>query len=326
MVGNNSLARHCAYCLELKPFKLCNGCHRRAYCSKECQRADWLPFGKGQGHKNYCKIEHGQEDVDWEVKPVPGKGLGIIAKRRIPARYRILIEGVLPSATSHPGIANLAPINAPLEKKFLLNSVAPPNSPLVVGLRYSRVNHSCSPNAALCHCSSTNAFILYACRDIEAGQEICRNYRFADETQMLAGKSDTTSIGFDLLVAKQTLAILGVTCPSDCVCSQQTYVRNFTRLRKLHGDFEQIKRTNSMQAFNILDEMMVLLLALNATCGTKAQIHLKALDVQTDDVTFRNGIAFGHMKKASEILSDICPLSAGTLKLEKDVRKLSLVF
>ena len=71
---------------------------------------------------------------------------------------------------------------------------------------------------------------------------------------------------------------------------------------------------------------MALLDDLKAACGTKAQVHLKALQVPMDDVTFSNGITFWHMKKASEILSDICPLSAGTLELEKDKRQLSQAF
>jgi len=27
------------------------GCHKRAYCSKKCQKKDWKDTGLGQGHK-----------------------------------------------------------------------------------------------------------------------------------------------------------------------------------------------------------------------------------------------------------------------------------
>ncbi len=87
------------------PAKLCSGCKRRAYCSRECQQKDWTKKGNGQGHANWCRhYEYGEEDVDWEVAPVPNKGLGIIAKRLIPAGYRILIEPVFTDPKAHPGL------------------------------------------------------------------------------------------------------------------------------------------------------------------------------------------------------------------------------
>lgn len=78
-------------------------CLKRAYCSRECQLVDWTPKGKGQGHKNWCRLECGEEDVDWEVTSIPGKGLGIVAKRMIPALYRIIVEGVFTDPQQHPG-------------------------------------------------------------------------------------------------------------------------------------------------------------------------------------------------------------------------------
>jgi len=99
-------SRHCAYCLKECPLvKLCGGCKKRAYCSRECQLIDWPAGGKGQGHKHWCRrYECGEEDVDWEIVAVPGKGLGIVAKRTIPAKYRIIVEGVYTNPLAHPGI------------------------------------------------------------------------------------------------------------------------------------------------------------------------------------------------------------------------------
>jgi len=84
--------------------KKCSGCKKRAYCSKECQSADWSTKGKGQGHKIWCgQITYGEEDVDWEVVPVPNKGLGVRAKRLIPAGFRIIVEPVFTDPKDHPG-------------------------------------------------------------------------------------------------------------------------------------------------------------------------------------------------------------------------------
>ena len=85
--------------------KLCSGCRKRSYCSRECQITDWAPNGKGQGHKNWCRLDCGEEDIDWEVVSIEGKGLGVVAKRFIPAKYRIIVDAVFsdPGFRAHPG-------------------------------------------------------------------------------------------------------------------------------------------------------------------------------------------------------------------------------
>jgi len=99
--------RHCAFCLKEIGgllIKKCGGCKRRAYCSKECQTADWSVTGSGQRHKNWCsRYEYGEEDIDWEVIPVENKGLGVVAKRHLPVGYRIIVEPVYADVNDHPG-------------------------------------------------------------------------------------------------------------------------------------------------------------------------------------------------------------------------------
>jgi len=83
---------------------ICDGCKKRAYCSRECQNADWVINGNGQRHVNWCsRHEYGEEDVDWEVVPIPNKGLGIRAKKPFPAGLKIIVEPVFPSPNDHPG-------------------------------------------------------------------------------------------------------------------------------------------------------------------------------------------------------------------------------
>jgi len=87
------------------PTKLCGKCKKRAYCCKECQSADWPIRGNGQAHVNWCgRYECGEEDIDWHVVPVPKKGLGIRAKRLIPAGYRIIVEPVFTNPNDHTGM------------------------------------------------------------------------------------------------------------------------------------------------------------------------------------------------------------------------------
>ena len=103
-VAADKFLRHCSVCLKVcSPAKLCGKCKKRPYCSRECQLIDWPPKGKGQGHKNWFHLDCGEEDIDWEVKSIPGKGLGIVAKKEIPPLYRIIVEPVFTDPKQHPG-------------------------------------------------------------------------------------------------------------------------------------------------------------------------------------------------------------------------------
>lgn len=116
--------RHCAACRKPIPpesIKICGKCRRRPYCSKECQEKDWKPkrngtqagkyylqkylnlannfghdllilFSEFQGHKSWCGLTYGEEDLDWVITDVAEKGLGIVSRRVIPAGYRIMVE------------------------------------------------------------------------------------------------------------------------------------------------------------------------------------------------------------------------------------------
>ena len=60
--------------------------------------------GNGQRHVNWCqRHECGEEDVDWVVVPIPNKGLGIRAKKLLPAGFKIIVEPVFFTTKDHPG-------------------------------------------------------------------------------------------------------------------------------------------------------------------------------------------------------------------------------
>ena len=57
---------------------------------------DWSNKGNGQRHVNWCRRpECGEEEVDWEVVPIINKGLGIRAKKLLPAGLKIVVEPIL---------------------------------------------------------------------------------------------------------------------------------------------------------------------------------------------------------------------------------------
>jgi len=88
---------------------------------------------------------------------------------------------------------NLEPKGASLQAKFELNQLighpSRDGGKNFVGLRISRMNHDCRPNAGYSYDETARAEIVFAQRDIQPGEEICISY-FTYATQHL---STTTS-------------------------------------------------------------------------------------------------------------------------------------
>lgn len=194
------MRRHCASCLiELNEAKvtLCTGCDRRAYCSNSCQTLDW--DNGGQSHTIWCKLGCLEEDLDWEIIEVEGKGLGMVSKVVIKPFTRILIDKWFENGDGHPEIENLTPIDGSISDKYEMNSFSCSNSggSGVVCPRISRVNHACDSNASHHSDEFNSCKILYSTRRILPGDEICINYSGCYDFAQQLPLSDLTKWGFD---------------------------------------------------------------------------------------------------------------------------------
>lgn len=112
-------------------------------------------------------MDCGEEDVDWEIVPIKGKGLGIVAKRMIPSSYRIMVDAI---CTDPSAAVDLMPIGGTLEEKVELNQLGTSVGP-VLCLKISRVNHDCRDNAGHFYVEDIKVKILYAIRDIKKGEK-----------------------------------------------------------------------------------------------------------------------------------------------------------
>lgn len=189
----------CAYCYATsEALLLCGQCHKRKYCSKECQRFDW----KQCHHRHFCKVGIGEFGVDWQVKESPHTGgLGVFALRTIQKDEIIMTERPIlqlptPSsrlesprvretdipATARPAFASLHPPNGSLVDKFALNCMSLTDDDTdgddIAGvfIRLSRVNHHCLGNSNHRYLDNRNVKILVANRTIEEGEEINFSY------------------------------------------------------------------------------------------------------------------------------------------------------
>jgi hypothetical protein len=178
---------------------------------------DWKTSSGGQGHKSWCDLGCGEEDVDWEVVTIDGKGLGIRAKRFIPKMTRIMVDQ--PRNIQHPTVQALMPENGTLFEKFDLNALSGGvnGSSNSVCARISRANHSCDQNASYDFDETLGVFILSSEKDIQKGEEICISYAQCDDP----GNSTTPDMARDRLVGKW-----GIVCTLGCRC----YDRNLALL------------------------------------------------------------------------------------------------
>ncbi len=133
-----------------------------------------------------------------------------------------------------------------MEQKFQLNSFGGhperDGGKAILGLRSSRINHSCRPNAGMAYDEAARVKIIHAQRDIQPGEEICVIYthfgNLESNSSSSPGPLDDLQKMFDSLIRmKRGIAVdpsgndnefdaiqrtmrlsWGFTCPADCYC------------------------------------------------------------------------------------------------------------
>lgn len=267
--------RHCAFCLNSindKAIKLCGKCRRRAYCSRDCQVADWFPQGKGQGHKIWCQLQCGEEDIDWKVDVIPGKGLGLIAKRMLPVRYRIMVDCDRINDKDHPAIKDLMPINGTYEEKFHFNCLGcgNDNGSTALCLRISRANHNCNANADYLYDETFETMILFCKREIAVGEEICINYQsYTDITRNIT--------------AQQARSVLqkkwGIYCPRNCFCYDKEMEKIIVKSKKLDQKLFGLASQKNTRSLDMVNELMKNHEILNSTFLNKTRTFFDGFQI-----------------------------------------------
>lgn len=313
--ASEKIFRHCSVCLKVcgNPVKLCGKCRKRAYCSRDCQLIDWPLKGKGQGHKNWCHLECGEEDVDWEVTSIPGKGLGIVAKRLIPVLYRIIVEAVFTDPNQHPGIQDLVPEGASLKDKFVINKISGKNHPeskSYVALRICRANHTCSPNAVHTFDDGAGVEILFATRSIQKGEEIYISYGSSCAIDIDRSEALHFSIPDQIRFEREILKKKwGIVCPTDCVCNDAAIKSKVVQGTKLLIEAERMASGGKhIAAFQLIREVLTIHDQIQSSPLAKGMTHYTAFQLA---IMSRKTVAQAdkHISFLCHLYSAVCPYS-----------------
>lgn len=257
--------RHCAYCLSADAMSLCSGCHRRAYCSKECCAKDAVQGAGGQVHSLWCSLPCGEEDIDWAVKPIAGKGLGVVALRDMPRFTRIMVDGM--RRDDHPAIVDLMPLGASRQAKIDLNgftATAGGKQTQALYLRGARINHCCTPNAFSSPDQTKQCTSIIACADIQAGQEITIAYKsFSDAILSLSDGQQTPPAQQEIINYLRDWH--GIQCPADCLCrDKQAYIRCVQAFVKASEWHAALRAGDLDKAMAVTEDLLVLLDSVHA--------------------------------------------------------------
>jgi len=177
-IDTTSTCDECFNTTDASSLKRCSQCKEVKYCSKKCQARAWK-----QGHKVSCgKIC---------VRPIPGKGLGVVAARDIKRGELLVSEMPLLNFTFGKGLSeSLQKMNLCSRRKLMslhdrqseggrrktVLGVVVTNclggkdgKTTLVYCTISRFNHSCLPNVRIDQRFPTN---VIAVRDIKCGDEV----------------------------------------------------------------------------------------------------------------------------------------------------------
>ena len=157
-----------------------------------------------------------------------------------------------------------------------------------VGLRTSRVNHSCQPNACASYDQVARVNILVAQQDIQPGEEICIIYSFfgcfISPRHGFVHPKDAGLSPDDQHFAhiKRSLMVnWGITCPPDCYCKNpqaKKLVLEGKKLYKMMVSFATESRFED--ALTAGENLLNIESQFNTKCWVqRADIYLKLFDM-----------------------------------------------
>eukprot|EP00842_Homolaphlyctis_polyrhiza_P005692 jgi/Hompol1/6123/HPOL_000716-RA len=153
----------------------------------------------------------------------------MFAKKNIPRGFRIIVDRAHKSIASHPALLDLAPVGGSAAEKWRVNHVDGDS----ICVRLSRAvidtlakaNHACNPNASHATDDDRKVEILFAERDIRAGEEITISYTLWNEIYCTDSAEEAR---------KNLREKWGFECPQTCFCRKPENIKTVMNGRALY--------------------------------------------------------------------------------------------
>jgi len=178
----------------------------------------------------------------------------------------------------------------------------------VLGLRTSRINHSCRPNAGLSYDEVARVRILVAQEDIQPGQEICITY-----SAFGCLLNDYISSTKNDLLNLLRNGHVWYPCPADCYCKNPRSKKLVLEGKKLFKKLLDLDSENQKEeALKAGEELLKIDTELNFSWTQRGDIYFKLFDIASgkkNEVTSR---ACRFLKSTCEIYEILHPFSEAT--------------
>jgi len=186
-----------------------------------------------------------------------------------------------------------------------------------VGLRISRVNHSCVPNADHVYDETNNVEILYALRDIQEGEEICYRYGYFST---FTEPSDSPNQSLEDELHDRSLVLIGqwgIKCPDDCFCKAASTLDMLSFGRKVMVELQALVQTGVTEVVLTVgaDLLKRIYHRLYSSWIDRASTHcfLFQTAIRSSKTMPKAG---QHIRSAVEICRAVCPFSERTKEYE----------
>lgn len=185
-----------------------------------------------------------------------------------------------------------------------------------VGVRLSRLNHSCHPNADHVFDDVACVAILFAQRDIHPGEEICIDYTYfralepSRPTAHLNPKEE-----FDL-IQSNLLDKFGITCPGDCFCKNSESRKLILKGRKLHEEVLLLASKVLLEdALETGEKLLEVYERLNISLGMRAALLFTLFEIAVSSSRTVER-AQSYIQSSVNLRRMIAPYSTDTQRVE----------
>ncbi len=215
----------------------------------------------------------------------------------------------------------LAPEGAPLEVKFQINALggdpARDGGKNYVGLRVSRVNHDCKPNAGYVYDEVARVEIIFAQRDIQIGEEVCICYYSFSSLNLerpTAGLAPEEEFKF---IQKTLLTTWGITCPENCFCKDLEIRKLVLEGRKINAKIDDCAGKGWIEdALEFGEKMLDIQKRLHSSwvCLAGTEFYLFQVALRKKKTMTKAG---PYIKAVVDVYKTISPYSEKTQKYER---------